>query len=341
MDGWLQRVLNTIRGGSAQASRAADALRQTTATGFQSHYPNTYFPPPGEDGVARADVFDPALKHFSRAFRRGDPAFASDEQRTTWLAVRREMMYGAVAAVANLPIREHLVLRGSLLMHAWFGAEAREPGDIDWVVQPPGMKVDEPRAAELMSEVATAVVRHPAPAGVEILRDRIATDDIWSYERAPGKRLVIPWRCEGIPDGVIQMDFVFNEDLLGEAFEETLASPRGETIRVFCASPGLSLAWKILWLESDSYPQGKDLYDAALLTHRATLSRDGLDLVLGTYEPNGFRRSGDIAPAEWRVDWEGFRQDYGWTEEQARVWLQRVAAYLERVVRDGVGRPID
>jgi len=39
------------------------------------------------------------------------------------------------------PWQNHLVLRGSLLLKAWLGAAAREPGDMDWVVTPPTLRM--------------------------------------------------------------------------------------------------------------------------------------------------------------------------------------------------------
>ncbi|PYC74957.1 hypothetical protein C7C45_03455 [Micromonospora arborensis] len=42
---------------------------------------------------------------------------------------------------------------------------------------------------------------------------------------------------------------------------------------VLAAPAPLALAWKLLWLATDRYPQGKDLYDAALLAEHTTVTK--------------------------------------------------------------------
>ena len=36
-------------------------------------------------------------------------------------------------------------------------------------------------------------------------------EDIWTYDRVPGCRMVLPWVSPGLPGGHVQLDFVFNE----------------------------------------------------------------------------------------------------------------------------------
>ena len=51
-----------------------------------------------------------------------------------WHRARRRVMDHLLRLVADSPWREGLVLRGSLVLTAWLGRVAREPGDIDFVV---------------------------------------------------------------------------------------------------------------------------------------------------------------------------------------------------------------
>lgn len=53
----------------------------------------------------------------------------------------------------------------------------------------------------------------------------------------------------------------------------------------------LSLAWKILWLASDIWAHGKDLYDAVLPAERVTLPEDLRRWVLLKRSASGRRRS--------------------------------------------------
>ncbi|MGP4103973.1 nucleotidyl transferase AbiEii/AbiGii toxin family protein [Nonomuraea sp. KM90] len=158
-------------------------------------------------------------------------------------------------------------LRGSLLLESWVGEEARHPGDLDWIVLPPLSTLRSPQTAQLFKDLAAAVASAPdASDGVRMDVCDIAVDDIWTYERAPGRRLVVTWRAGRLPPGTVQLDFVFNERLPDPS--EPALTPRadgGERTRVLGATPELSLAWKLLWLDDDdSYPQGKDRYDAVL-----------------------------------------------------------------------------
>jgi hypothetical protein len=47
----------------------------------------------------------------------------------------RTVLDHVLALVAGSPCADGLVLRGSAALSAWVGAEAREPADLDWVVQ--------------------------------------------------------------------------------------------------------------------------------------------------------------------------------------------------------------
>ena len=96
------------------------------------------------------DAFDPSVKHFQRAVRAGEPAFDDAAMGERWRVARRTAMEHILAIVAESPWAPHLVLRGSVLLKAWLGEQAREPGDIDWVVTPLTMMLDDRRTTEML-----------------------------------------------------------------------------------------------------------------------------------------------------------------------------------------------
>ncbi|MFJ8439647.1 nucleotidyl transferase AbiEii/AbiGii toxin family protein [Kitasatospora griseola] len=254
--------------------------------------------------AARPAVFDPALKQFDNAYRAGDPRFTDPDLSAAWYAARRTAMDAVLAAVAASPWADHLVLRGSVVLKAWFGDAAREPGDLDFVVTPADLMLDDPRTGDLFDDLTRAVCATTGP--VRFVAERTAAEDIWTYERAPGRRLMLVWTADGLPDGAVQLDFVFNEDLPLPA--EPLEVAPGAVLNV--AGRELSLAWKLLWLATDRHPQGKDLYDAALLAGSTRLRYTVLRDVFVTGEahyaddPIG----PDSVPAE--TEWVHFATEY-------------------------------
>ncbi|WP_110945777.1 nucleotidyl transferase AbiEii/AbiGii toxin family protein [Streptomyces avicenniae] len=227
--------------------------------------PRTMLPSP--EGLRQLPVFDPALKQFANAYRSGDPAFADDAARLAWHRARRTALDLVLAGLADGPWAEHLVLRGSVLMATWFGGAARDPGDLDLVVTPAAWTMDGPETAGLFDDVARdAEAASLAHGGVRIDASGRVTEDIWTYERVPGRRMLLPWSAPGTAGGTVQLDVVFEERLPAPPEYVTLR-PLGDGpgATVLGVSPALSLAWKLLWLVTDRYPQGKDLYDAVLL----------------------------------------------------------------------------
>ena len=76
------------------------------------------------------------------------------------------------------------------------------------------------------------------------------------------------------------------------------------------ATASLSLAWKIMWLTSDMYPQGKDLYDAVLL---AEFTRVDPSVVRGLLREVIGERAEAFGPPSvlaWQVDWDNFAAEY-------------------------------
>ncbi|MCM1976074.1 nucleotidyl transferase AbiEii/AbiGii toxin family protein [Streptomyces sp. G1] len=297
------------------------------------------------DDVRQRSVFDPSMKQFQNAYRAGDPVFDDPERTTAWRTARRAALDAVLLAVSESRWGDSLVLRGSVLLADWFGDAAREPGDLDFVVVPRSLNIDDGRTARMLEEIAAGA------AGRAGIKDSGAVcEGIWTYDRVPGMRMMLPWQVPGLPAGQVQLDFVFNERLPEEP--EPVELDCGAV--VLAASPALSLAWKLLWLVSDSYPQGKDLYDAVLLAEAFALPYELLDQVFRLAPEQPLPNPGvtleDIA-AYGNVghEWHHFAAEYpqvpGSEEEYARRLLAALAPTFAgapetpRPVRRGPRRP--
>lgn len=285
-------------------------------------YPRTFL----LGGDQRPDIFDPALKHYVRAFRPGEPVFADGGDRRRWYEARASVIDHVLRTVAASPWREHLLLRGSVLLHASFGEKARTPGDIDWVVLPEQLKSNGAQADAMLKGLTARLLAEPIAGPARLHAEPIGRDEIWTYERADGIRLSFVWSVEGLPAGTIQLDFVFGESLPQEPVTTAIPAVSGEPIELLTASAELSLAWKILWLETDVYPQGKDLYDAVLLAEHTVLSLDMLQQVLAANEEWISRRQVFGMPniLDWQIDWENFQREYPWVQGDLESWRQRL-----------------
>jgi hypothetical protein len=287
--------------------------------------PNTFEPPPVKGVQGRPRVFEPALQHYPRAFRLGDPLFGDREAAKAWHAARARAVDHVLRAVARPTHVDHLVLRGSLLLKAWFGEQAREPGDIDWVARPPTLAMDSDAAHALFYGLIETVCGTPCGFGVEIVADAVRVDDIWTYTRVPGRRAVFPWRAPGVPPGVVQFDVVFGEELVDPPVWTSIPTSDGGGVSLWAAGMAQSLAWKLLWLATDSYPQGKDLYDATLLAERTRAPWDLLERTFrATREPIS-----ELTPDVFllnELDWASFAREYPWVPGTAAEWYARLVA---------------
>ncbi|MDX3537927.1 nucleotidyl transferase AbiEii/AbiGii toxin family protein [Streptomyces sp. MB09-01] len=283
-------------------------------------------------------VFDPALKHFASGYRVLDTV-VDPALRPAWQAARRTALDVVAHGVARSGWADSLVLRGSTLMSGWFGAAAREPHDLDFVVVPQDWGIEEPRTGRLLAAVAEAAERAASEHGLVIAADAAVSEDIWTYERVPGRRLVLPWSAPGLPGGQVQLDFVFNERLPAPPEPADVSG-----VRLQAATPELSLAWKLVWLATDMYPQGKDLYDAVLLAERCTAPYELVRTV--------FRESGEFFPPEapWDApvtleafsevkwaDWDTFRSEYPGLPGSAESYAERLLAALAPTFEAGAG----
>ncbi|MGC4868124.1 nucleotidyl transferase AbiEii/AbiGii toxin family protein [Micromonospora sp. DT53] len=209
-------------------------------------------------------AFDPALKQYPNAYRAGEPDFLVAATGQRWTNARRAAMNHVLAAIAATTWGQHLVLRGSVTMAAWVGEAAREPGDLDFVVTPHTITSDSTDARTLLDDIKTAI-RTATGAGLQ--PDRITESATWTYERADGRRLLIPFSTPEAPDGHVQIDIVFGERL--PVPPEALTLPDVDKPLLAAPAP-LALAWKLLWLATDRYPQGRlvQLHRRVLRNHR-------------------------------------------------------------------------
>ena len=281
------------------------------------------------DGGRRPRLFDPALKHFASAFRPGDPAFEAPGAGRRWAELRCRITDHVLRASAESEWGDRLILRGSRPLKAWLGDAAREPGDLDWVVDPPAVGPDDAWGAGLCDGLVAAVFARPAPAGIELDRSGVAIDDIWTYERARGRRVVFPWRAAGLPGGAVQVDVVFHEALTEPDRRTPIPAADGGCISLRAAGRAQSLAWKLLWLATDSYPQGKDLYDAVLLAEHVVVPRAVLEQTFRRAVAGPMPLTASALVRAGTVDWDNFRSEYPWVGGGASDWLTRLARALE------------
>ncbi|MFD3653279.1 nucleotidyl transferase AbiEii/AbiGii toxin family protein [Streptomyces sp. NPDC058620] len=269
----------------------------------------------------------PAQSPFDRAAP-GEPVFADPALAPRWRAAHRAVRDHVLRLVAGAPWGAGLVLRGSLPVQVWVGEAAREPGDLDWVVL---------GALDVHEVVVEALRTGPAlPDGIRIDPSAVTEDADWTVReyQTDGIRILIPWEAEGLPPGVLRMDFAYDEDMPEAPVR--LDCPRGDggpPTAISAASPGLSLVWKLMWLTEDWDTEGagagKDLYDAMLLAEHplTSLTRDHL-LVLET-EVGDWFIPGSVR--DFEVDWDAFHAGHPWVEGDAAKTAERLERALTRL----------
>lgn len=115
------------------------------------------------------------------------------------------------------------------------------------------MHANDQLAKECLTKLVDLVHQHPHTANAEVVVSRIAQDEIWTYERAEGRRLIFPFQTASGAMREVQMDIVWNEPLLQAPVLTALPTHDASKheLRLWAATPELSLAWKLLWLASD------------------------------------------------------------------------------------------
>ncbi|WP_245599631.1 nucleotidyl transferase AbiEii/AbiGii toxin family protein [Embleya scabrispora] len=247
--------------------------------------------------------------------RAGEPRFEDAAAEARWHRARRAVVDHVLEAVAGSRWVDDLVLRGSVLLKAWYGSVAREPGDLDFVVTPSGWDVGDGRTERMFVDIARRAEHSSAadggPYDVRVVSTLALSDEIWTYDRVPGRRLVLPWRADGVPAGTVQLDFVFGEQLPSEPEPTEIPRSDGSGSHLLLGvTPGQSLAWKLLWLVDDIHPQGKDLYDAVLLAENTSL---GVPLLRATFmasDPSHGSRPFTADSLAARVDLREFHKEY-------------------------------
>lgn len=278
-----------------------------------------------EKDPARPRVFEPALIQYSDAYRYLDSASLSPQQKHEWAQLRMQAQRHLLKLVQESRLRDLLILRGSMLMEMWFGPKARLPGDIDWVFADRAVTKDDVSAVSLFRDIKRLIAANPRTGPIEFEVDSILVDDIWMYERAHGRRMVMTWKAEGFPQGETQMDVAFGEETYLEPTPVMLTDSPG-TLRA--VSRELSLAWKLSWLISDQYPQGKDLFDATLLAESTTLPHALLEKVLSRCEGIPSPLKADFV-MDLNVDWENFLIEYPAIEGTEIEWKTRLTRALQ------------
>jgi hypothetical protein len=299
-------------------------------------FPRTYLPTADPDATQKL-VFDPSTKQYSSSFRASEPQFAQPAQETGWREARRIAIDTVLAAISASEWAGHLVLRGSVLLKSWLGDVAREPGDLDFVVIPENWKLADRRTPSMITGVAAAAQRSCAGSGVEIIAGHAVTEDIWTYERAPGRRLMLPWAASGGHSGYLQLDFVFGESLPEDPGPSLISlSGADRQAPVLAVSMELSLAWKVQWLVTDMWPQAKDLYDAVLLAERTPLRYGLLQRAIADADPYYERNPVTLANIrELAPDVKAFRADYPGLDLDERDLVLRLAAALDGTFTPG------
>ena len=276
-------------------------MSDTNSPGMNDpHYPPTFLREIGDRPTEPAPVFDPALRQYAKAFRLGGlPADTDDAEQAQWDELQRSRSVAVLRALMGSGVGDALVLRGSWLLHVWFADAARQPHDLDFV-HTGDLDPEEFTARAISELVADHECRR---AG--LLVEEIVGAAIWTYEKVQGQRLVVPWAV-GHHNGAVQVDVTFDEEIPG-ALEQIEID--GTAVRT--VSKETSLVWKLMWLITDMYPQGKDLFDAVLLSRSTDIGAAAEAWLRAAVlaEWPGF--TGNLLPDElWANHWEPFALEY-------------------------------
>jgi uncharacterized protein (TIGR02996 family) len=242
-----------------------------------------------------------------------------------------------------------LVLRGSLLLRCWFGAEARPAADIDLECFARPVDLGHQRFGTSVAHARAlclyATERWNAPGGnssgtPDIEFEPIDPEDgtdLWDYG-TPGERCYTLWVAHGLNDarGRLQIDLAQagSYDLKDIGVEEMELSTRETApFRFWAYTPELLLAAKLSWLlrslkrhvrPKEALPpqwtgEPKDLFDAHLILTKANLRTDelqkglyavGVEDKLDWLDLEYFFDAGTRMSDDDFSNWEGFRRQY-------------------------------
>lgn len=259
-------------------------------------------------------------------------------------AARWRVIHHLLDLVNRSGLGEHLVLRGSLLMRAWFGDAAREPGDVDFLVRDASVtRYNDRVIRDKTGDFLRMVGKKPDADGVTISTRRITNAGMGNDEYAPakrqefeGRRLTFPWRGAGGKTGAVQIDIALDDAASVAPSWTPIPNPVGEPTHVWAASPAASLAWKLAWLQRDAdafaatgtKAQGKDLFDAVLLAENTPLPFALFYQIVGTRSGFTSTHYEEDFPLAWEVDWEPFVLAHPFVTGTAEEWQMRLALAL-------------
>lgn len=208
-----------------------------------------------------------------------------------------------------------------------FGLHPKLPPEgLRWI------RTDEYERPSLQDELVETIAQHPH-AGDDVILDAdgVHTDEHWSYfdsYDSTGTRLIVPWHSRRYGSGQVQLDFAVDQNLPDPPVWTAIPRADGRLpTPILTATRELSLAWKILWLHTDSAQagsaDGKDLYDAVLLAEcpQTNLTPRLLRTVLGT----NAREFTPAAVRDWHVDWTEFLDAHPDIHGELSDWLDRLA----------------
>ena len=262
------------------------------------------------------------------------------------LAARRQVVDHLLRTVAFSPWRDHLVLRGSVLLREWLGDAARDPGDVDWAVVPETLSAREP-PGELLVDGLVEAGPPQRRSGEPLVRwDQVRVERTWVYSDSPGLRATFPWQHGDVFGGDLfgaeQMDFSFGDTFLIPPVEADVPTGDGGSVRLLTATWEQSLLWKLKWLDADDEPRAKDLYDATLLAEalaaRGTPVPAELVCRALSNPPAGallWRTRGMMANVAAEVDWLRFRRENPHVVGGAREWQDRLVRAMSASFGDG------
>jgi hypothetical protein len=291
----------------------------------KKYFPPTYRPIENDPRIIQAQLFDPAVQHFSCGYRAGEPTFSDPEIAARWHAARQQAIDHILRCVQASLDQEHLALRGSTLLKAWFGDQARRPGDLDWVARPAQIKHDSHAGKSLVTNLIKAILNTPCQSDVTFDPSDIAQTGIWEYVRTPGVRIVLTFHSGDLPAGRVQLDIAFGEELPDEPELTEIPCFSGPPAQIYAATREMSLAWKLLWLATDFDPQCKDLYDAVLLAESIKLQPQLLEKVFSLADQKlKSPLSSTLDLSNVQYSWDEFAAEYPHIQGDAEHWRSRL-----------------
>jgi hypothetical protein len=174
-------------------------------------------------------------------------------------SARHRLLEGALLRLARLPDAGSFVLRGGMLMRAWFHPVPRPAGDLDLVATFPF------DIAETARRFTPLLADTGAEDGVAFDPERVRVEGIWLNSGFPGVRIYAAAEADGTED-VISVDITFGEPLVPAPRFLDYPTARG-TARLWTCRPETITGRKLHALRhmGQRHWRPKDLNDLRLL----------------------------------------------------------------------------